>query len=101
MILDQLDQLDALLGRTARDRLLALGVTHGEQGRAALAAAFSADDGAGVRAEAHRLRGAVAPFGVPALVAMLERVETVGDVPAGEIDAGVAAFIQACRAALA
>ena len=100
MILDQLDSLETLLGRAGRDRLLALGVLHGEEGRIALARAFASGNTAQVRAQAHRLRGAVAPFGAAALVALLLRVETAGDVPAGEIDEALAALVEACRRAL-
>lgn len=100
MILNALPDLDALLGREKRDALLRLGVAHGEQGRAALAAALAAGDRARVAAEAHRLRGAVAPFGAEALVALLKRVEFGEAVAADEVDAGMAAFVDACRAAL-
>ena len=101
MILDQLGQLDALLGRARRDVLLGMGVTYGEGARATLAAALAAEDRTRVRLEAHRLRGAVAPFGVQSLVALLQQLETTGAVGAAEIDAALAEFVDACRAALA
>lgn len=101
MILPALADLEALLGVEQCRTLLRLGVTHGEQGRAALADAWTAGDDARLRAEAHALRGAVAPFGVADLAALLARVEAGNPVAPGEVDAAMAAFVAACRAALA
>lgn len=101
MVLDQLEQLEALLGRAQRDVLLLMGVTYGERARVALAVALNGGDERLARQEAHRLRGAVAPFGAEPLVEVLQRLETTGGVDAAEIDARLSAFIGACAAALA
>lgn len=100
MMLDALPDLTSLLGRDQVRVLLQLGVAHGERGRLALLDAAAADDAARVRAEAHSLRGAVAPFGVASLAALLKRVEE-GDAPVVEADAALIEFVAACRAALA
>lgn len=98
MILHALSDLQSLLGREQRDLLLRLGVTHGARGRAAFAEA--AADPARLRAEAHALRGAVAPFGASELVALLLRVEKGEAVAASEVDAAIATFVAACETAL-
>lgn len=100
MTLDALTGIGELLGRDGRNQLLRLGVTHGERARAALANALATGDDARARSEAHGLRGAVAPFGAAELAALLRRVEDGEPVPAGEVDASVAAFVTACRTAL-
>lgn len=101
MILETLPDIEALLGREQCDDLLRLAVDHAEQSRAAIAAALAAGDGPAARAETHRLRGAVAPFGVPELADLLRRSESGETLPEGAVDAGVDAFVAACRGALA
>lgn len=100
MILDALPDLEALLGREQRDTLLRLAVTHGERSRGVLADALAVGDLARMKAEAHALRGAVAPFGAAGLQALLRRVESGATEAAAAVDAEVAAFVLACRAAL-
>lgn len=99
-ILTALPDLEALLGRAQRDQLLRMGVIHGERVRTAIADGLAAGDDARVRTEAHRFRGAVAPFGAAALADLLRRVEGGEGVPGTEVDAAVADFVAACRAAL-
>lgn len=100
MILETLPDIEALLGREQRDALLRLAVVHAEDARTAIARALATGDGARARSETHRLRGAVGPFGVPALADLLRRSESGDRVPPSKVDAGIDAFVAACRAAL-
>lgn len=100
MTLEALADIEALMGREGRDRLLHLGIDHGERARAAIAAAVRAGDAGTAKQEAHGLRGAIAPFGAPALADLLQRFEAGETDLAGAVDAAVADFVGACRAAL-
>lgn len=94
---NRLADLDALLGRAQRDTLLRLAITHAERSLEVI----EGGDLAAARAEAHGLRGAVAPLGADALVAALRDVE-LGTAPVTPaLRAEVERFTAACRAALA
>lgn len=89
--------LDALLGRAQRDTLLGMAITHAERSLGVI----EGGDVAVARAEAHGLRGAVAPLGADLLVAALRAVE-LGETPVTPaLRAEVERFVAACRAALA
>ncbi len=94
---DRLADLDALLGREQRDRLLRMAIDHAERSLAVIENA----DPAVARAEAHGLRGAVAPLGADVLAAALRDLELGGVAPGLELRAEVERFVAACRAALA
>lgn len=100
MTVDLLDDLESLLGREQRDQLLRLATEHAERARAAIGQALTAGDHAGAKAQAHGLRGAVGPFGVPVLADLLQRLESGEPVSADAVDAGIADFTAACQAAL-
>lgn len=99
MTLDLLDDLESLLGREQRDQLLRLATEHAERARAAIGQALATGDRARAKAEAHGLRGAVGPFGVPDLADLLQRLESGEAVSADAVAAGIADFVAACEAA--
>jgi HPt (histidine-containing phosphotransfer) domain-containing protein len=50
----------------------------------AVQSAVAANDGAALRAAAHKLRGSIVPFGVPAAVEAARRLESMGTI--GDFD---------------
>jgi len=69
-------------------------------------AAVAANDGAALRAAAHKLRGSIVPFGVPDAVEAARKLESMGtagdfagaDVLSRELIAGVESLCRSARA---
>ena len=93
---ETLAEVEALLGRDGRDRLLRLAIEHARTGAAAIDAAA---DTATVRREAHALRGAVASIGAQVLAAVLAEIERDGHTTPA-LAPVVDATVSAARAAL-